>query len=94
MRIIWRPMALLGLESTREHIEKNNPVAARRVHEEILDAVRGLADFPHRGRAGRVGGTRELVTPGTPYIVAYTAAKGEINVIAVLHGARKWPDSL
>jgi len=39
----------------------------------------------------RVGGTRELVITGGPFIVAYRIRREQIQIRAVLHGARKWP---
>jgi len=44
------------------------------------------------GRRGRVGGTRELVIPSQPYIIAYRIRGQTIHILAVLHGARKWPE--
>lgn len=43
------------------------------------------------GRLGRVHGTRELVIPGTPLLIAYRVRKDGIRILAVLHGARRWP---
>lgn len=47
---------------------------------------------PEIGRTGRVSGTRELVIRGTPFIVPYRAVGGDIHILRVYHGARKWPD--
>ena len=58
----------------------------------IIDSVSRLATFPEMGRRGRVGGTRELVIPSQPYIVAYRIQGQTIHILAVLHGARKWPE--
>ncbi|MDQ7827232.1 MAG: type II toxin-antitoxin system RelE/ParE family toxin [Candidatus Eremiobacteraeota bacterium] len=44
------------------------------------------------GRPGRVPGTRELVVPGTKYIVAYRVRHRSLQILRVLHGARKWPE--
>jgi len=44
------------------------------------------------GRDGRVAGTRELVIRGTPFIVAYRIERNELQILAVFHAARKWPD--
>jgi toxin ParE1/3/4 len=49
---------------------------------------------PGIGRPGRVAGTRELVTAGTPYIVPYRVAGDAVQIITVLHGAQNWPDRL
>jgi plasmid stabilization system protein ParE len=45
------------------------------------------------GRPGRVPGTRELVVAGTPYVVAYRVAASQIDVLAVIHAARRWPQT-
>jgi toxin ParE1/3/4 len=38
--------------------------------------------------------TRELVISNTPYIVPYRIVGQTIDIIAVIHGARRWPDTL
>ena len=43
------------------------------------------------GRTGRVAGTRELVI--APYVIAYRSRKSVIEILAIIHGARRWPDS-
>jgi toxin ParE1/3/4 len=50
--------------------------------------------FPDRGRAGRISGTRELVIPATPFVVAYRVGNGHVDVLAIMHGARLWPGAL
>ncbi len=44
------------------------------------------------GRAGRVAGTRELVFASMPYIIAYRVTD-QVEIIAVVHGARDWPEA-
>jgi toxin ParE1/3/4 len=51
-----------------------------------------LTKHPHIGRAGRVPETRELVVAKTPYIVPYRVRGDEVEILAVFHGARRWPD--
>jgi len=46
------------------------------------------------GRPGRIGGTREFVVTGTPYIVAYRVRQPDLEMITVFHGAQHWPDRL
>ena len=92
MEIVWREVALSGLERARAYIAQDNPAAAERVRERILGAVRNLADMPNMGRPGRVEDTRELVVSGTPYIVAYTVLEDVVVIIAVQHGAQEWPE--
>jgi addiction module RelE/StbE family toxin len=75
----------------REYIAADNSEAARRVSRRIRDAVRKLARYPHIGRPGRVPGTRELVIPGTPYVVPYIVHRDQLAILTVLHGAQEWP---
>ena len=51
-----------------------------------------LPTWPHRGRPGRWPGTRELIIPGTPYIVPYRVKGDLVEILRILHGARRWPD--
>lgn len=60
----------------------------------IFAAVEMLKAFPESGRPGRVPGTRELAIPRTPFVLAYRRQGRSLQVLAVLHGARKWPESL
>jgi toxin ParE1/3/4 len=50
-----------------------------------------LSDQPDAGRAGRVHGTRELVIADTPFILPYRVVENTVQILRVLHGARKWP---
>jgi toxin ParE1/3/4 len=89
MEIIWRPSAVEDIELARRYIAEFNPKAAARVFVAIRASVRTLADFPQRGRLGRVEGTRELVVPHTPYLIAYTVIGQQLVILAVLHHARE-----
>jgi addiction module RelE/StbE family toxin len=86
--------ARANLISIVEYIAHDNPIAATNIDETIHRHVARLSETPRIGRSGRVKGTRELVVPGTPYIVAYRIARDEVRIIRVLHGARRWPDRL
>jgi plasmid stabilization system protein ParE len=43
------------------------------------------------GRSGRVAATRELVVP--PFVIAHRLRRGTVEILAIVHGARRWPDS-
>jgi toxin ParE1/3/4 len=97
MKICWTDPAQTDLFGILEYIARDNPAAAERVERRLVDAVASLAEQPRRGRPGRVEGTRELVIPRLPYLVVYKIVEGplrpagEIAVMRVLHGARRWP---
>jgi toxin ParE1/3/4 len=93
MRIVWSEPASRDLEEIGEYIAKDNPAAARRVVRAVEAAVRRLARFPHSGRPGHRENIRELVIARTPYIVPYRVHRDRIEILAVFHGARDWPDT-
>ena len=49
---------------------------------------------PYLGRPGRITGTRELVFSGTFYLAAYRIEADVVVILAVIHGAQRWPDNL
>jgi plasmid stabilization system protein ParE len=57
----------------------------------IFPAVDLLKRFPEAGRRGRIEGTRELFILPTPFVMAYRIGTRKLDVIALLHGSRKWP---
>jgi plasmid stabilization system protein ParE len=69
MEVRWSTVATEDLERIFEHIVQHNPTAARETVKAIYDGCEALTKFPHRGRAGRMSGRRELVFP--PYIAVY-----------------------
>lgn len=86
-------MALNHLQAAHEYIAAENKDAAAELVGRILDAVEQLAQYPEMGRKGRIKDTRELVIVNTPFLVAYRVKHGEVQVLAVLHGSRRWPAS-
>ena len=94
MRVKWLRVALSNLDAEAEFIARENPAAAARVVAAIDRAVQKLRRYPALGRPGRVIGTRELVVPGTPYIVPYRVRNATVEVLRVFHAARRWPEKL
>ena len=91
MTLRLTPTALSDLESLDAYIAEDNPASATAMVDRILTGIEALKRHPELGRKGRVAGTRELVV--TPYIVVYRSARGAIEILSVIHGARRWPDS-
>jgi toxin ParE1/3/4 len=67
---------------------------AERVLGRVDHAIRRLAEFPASAPLGRIEGTRELLVAKTPFIVAYRVRNGDVEILAVIHHARRWPDRL
>ncbi|HBL15236.1 MAG: hypothetical protein A2X36_03175 [Elusimicrobia bacterium GWA2_69_24] len=94
MKPAWTRLALADLDNAYRYIAEENPSAALRVIARIEKAVAALRRHPELGRPGRVGGTRELIIPGTPFIAAYRIKDKRLEVLAVIHGARRWPEDM
>jgi len=91
VEVKWTRRASDQLASAYAYVLEANPAAAHRQMEIVIRAVEQLSDFPEIGRPGRVAGTRELVIQSTPYIVAYRLRGRSVRILALLHGARRWP---
>jgi addiction module RelE/StbE family toxin len=92
VKIVWTEPARLDLREIFSYIAEENPNAARRLLANIKEKAVLLQDNPQIGRAGRVDGTRELVITGTEYSLPYRIKGLQIQILAVFHGARRWPD--
>ena len=92
MILIWSPRARVHLRHAEAFIAEDNPRAAARTAERSLDATERLIDFPAIGRPGKLPHTRELVVPETPYFLPYRVKGDVIEILGVIHGARKWPE--
>ena len=95
MRVRWLRKARLNLDSIHAYVAQDNPQAATRVIQQIIDRVDDLAANPNldSSRLGRVAGTRELVIPPS-YIIPFRI-KGEVlQVIRVFHTRQRWPNKL
>lgn len=93
MNVRWAKDATRQLAAAHEYVAADNPTAADRLLLRITQAVERLGSHPRVGREGRVRDTRELIIPATPYIVAYRIKGSTVQVLAVLHGKQRWPES-
>jgi toxin ParE1/3/4 len=89
--VTWSLLARKDLEALRTYIANDNPAAAERIAGRISAASDRLVRYPQLGRPGRQPGTRELVVARTPYILIYLMIEDRVQIVRVLHGARRWP---
>lgn len=94
-RVVWAESAIGDLEGIIAYLAERNPMAARRVVDQIEQTGIRLGDMA-TGRPGRVIGTYEKVVPGLPYILAYAVqplpdGAEFIVILRAIHGARDWP---
>ncbi|MGC2401472.1 MAG: type II toxin-antitoxin system RelE/ParE family toxin [Acidobacteriaceae bacterium] len=93
-QIRWTTQATKQLVAAYDFVFEENATAAANLSVKILRAVEQLVNFPEMGRPGRISGTRELVIPGTPYIVAYRLKGATVRILSLLHAARRWHTQL
>ena len=91
MTVRWTPTSLRDLDALHSHISEDSATAALDMLETLLKGIAALARNPQMGRTGRVAGSRELVI--APYVVAYRSRKSVIEILGIIHGARRWPDA-
>ncbi len=93
MIVRYTRQALADLDEARAYIALDRPAAAQAISRRIREAITGLAQYPDRGRLGRVTGTRELIIAGTPFVAAYRVNGEHVDVLTIMHGARRWPSA-
>jgi len=86
---VLHPLAAQDITDIWELIAEQNPQAASRVREDILNAIRALVPFPHQGHRRPDLTSRPLrFTVVREYLIAYTPDERPLLVVAVLHGRR------
>lgn len=93
MKLRYTPRAKLDLAEIHDYIAQENPLAAKRVIQLLRKAAETLTQNPQIGRLGRITGTRELIVGRFPFMLAYRIEPEEIQVLAVAHTARLWPEN-
>jgi toxin ParE1/3/4 len=83
------PLAAQDITDIWEFVAADDPLAARRVREEILNAIRRLVPFPHQGHKRPDLTSRPLrFTLVREYLIAYAPDERPLWVVAVMHGRR------
>ncbi|MBO6687590.1 MAG: type II toxin-antitoxin system RelE/ParE family toxin [Henriciella sp.] len=92
MNVYFTPTAKTDLTQLKDYLEPRNAIASHKQLSAIATSIRMLETFPLIGKEGRVLDTRELVVPGTKYIVVYAILSPEsLYILRVLHGAEMYP---
>lgn len=94
MKLRWTRPALRDLEEIHAYIAERDPAAALRTARLLRAQAESLTAHPLMGRAGRIDGTRELVVAGLPFVIAYRVTEAAVDVLAIRHGAREWPERM
>ncbi|MFH2093868.1 MAG: type II toxin-antitoxin system RelE/ParE family toxin [Pseudomonadota bacterium] len=93
MRVRWTENAIDHLANIYEYIAFNSPTYARRMIDRITRRSEQIAEHALSGRKVPeydAEDIREVIEK--PYRVIYRIKPGQIDVIAVIHGARQMPE--
>ncbi len=95
MKVKWLRKALENIDHEATYISRENPPAAKEVVQRIYNSVALLAENPSLGHPGRIPDTRELIVPGTRYIIPYRVRPRlkQIEILRVFHTSRKPPEN-
>jgi addiction module RelE/StbE family toxin len=89
MRLRWDRRATADIKAIYAYITAHDPKAAKCVVDRIEKSISRLLFFPLSGRAGVKKGTRLLIVPRLPYIVVHRVRRETVDILAVLHAARR-----
>ncbi len=85
MKLRWTTLALQDFEQAHDYIMQEDPEAAKRIAQRILDATIRLKQFPRIGRVGEDEDTRELPVQKTPYLLVYSIDGDFVELLRVWH---------
>lgn len=95
MRVHWTNNAIGHLVNIYEHIALNSPTYAKQMVDRITRRSEQIADLPLSGRKVpeyEAEDIRELIEK--PYRIIYRIKSDQIDVLAVIHGARLLPEEI
>jgi len=95
MRVHWTQNAVEHLVNIYEHIALNSPTYAKGMVDKITRRSEQIADQPQSGRKVpeyQAEDIRELIEK--PYRIIYRIKADQIDVVAVIHGARRLPEEI
>lgn len=88
--VIWTEPAVQDLDSIAEYIALHNPLAARRLIQNVFEKTGRLARFPHSGRVPPElpdSVFREMVVP--PCRIFYRTEQGRVLILHVMREERR-----
>jgi len=93
MKVNWTEAARAQLRDIRGFVAGSSPQYATKMVDRLTRRSQQISKFPRSGRvvpeANDVN-IREVLEG--PYRIIYHILEDEIDIIAVVHGARQWPE--
>ena len=93
MIIHWTETAIKHLTAIYQYIALDSPIYAQRMADKIVRRSEQIGIFPHSGRQVpeyEAPDIREIIEP--PYRIIYRVKTDQIDVLAVIHSARQFPE--
>jgi toxin ParE1/3/4 len=92
LNVNFTPQAQDDLLAIRDWIAQDDDRAAERVISRIRQTVLMFEQFPLLGHPGDVPDTREFKVTGLPYLIVYRIASAtDLDILTIIHSARKYP---
>ena len=95
MKVCWTDNSIGHLLGIYEYIARNSPVYAKRVVDRITRRSEQIAEFPLSGRKVpeyKTEDIREIIEK--PYRIIYRIKSDQIDILAVIHGAKLLPEKI
>jgi len=92
-QLVWSPSALVDLADICSYIGRDSEYYARLFAQRVVAAVEMLVQFPEAGRIVPEFGLRDLrELLFQKYRIVYRVKQDEVQIVAVVHGARLLSD--
>jgi plasmid stabilization system protein ParE len=92
MNVHWTDTALRHLDAISQYTAQGSPAFAKRMVDRLTRRSRQIAEFPLSGRmVPEYETTRIREVIEGPYRIIYYIKPDQIDVLAVIHGARNLP---
>jgi addiction module RelE/StbE family toxin len=93
MKVNWTAAAQSQLRDIHTFISRSSPQYATKMVDRLTRRSQQIAIFPRSGRVVAEANdinVREVIEG--PYRIIYHVLEQELDIIAVVHGARQWPE--
>jgi len=92
VKVLWTASAVAQLQSINDYIAQTSPEYAMRIIDRLTRRSIQIAAFPFSGRIvpeSERDDVREVIEG--LYRIIYLVESTQVQVVAVIHGAREWP---
>jgi addiction module RelE/StbE family toxin len=89
LKVVFTRPALAELDEIAAYIRERNPAAAANVVAHIERVTAQLGGFPLMGHPKYKPGVRMIPLRRYPYLIFYTVAANEVQILSIRHGARR-----